>query len=179
MTSEPEGPMDKAASRGRPWRASVKVSSFISVIALFGCTAPLFTAGAFTFLGNTPHVWPGDSVPMVLKLGEAGRTLRDGNTSWDAVAGQALAEWNSDVGTIQFSATIQSPGKGSERDYVNQVFFNSNSYGLYLGKLVLAMTTSWYVENTMVEADVTFNTAIAWDSYDGPLQYENGRLVCD
>ena len=106
----------------------------------------------------------------MLKLGSAGRTLLDGETSWDSVARKALFAWNPYLGTIQFAPATQSPGVGSDGDQVNQAFFNSTIYGQSFGSGVLAVTTGWHMGTTRVEADVTFNTAISWDSYRGALR---------
>jgi hypothetical protein len=143
------------------------------------CTVPLFQARAYTFMGNSPRVWPDGNVSIVLRLGAAGRTLTDGNSSWDDVAAQALLTWNRCLGTIQFVPTTQSPGPGIDGDTLSQVFFNSTVYGQYFGKAVLSVTTSWNKGSTRIESDVIFNTAITWDSYRGPLRYPDGQLSCD
>jgi hypothetical protein len=124
-------------------------------------------------------IWPDGDVVVVLKLARPGRTLIDGNTSWETVAYQALSTWNSHLGTIQFSPVTQNPGVGSDRDSVNQVFFSSRVYGESFGGLVLAVSTIWHDENTRTESDVIFNTAVSWDSYRGPSKRVGGKLLCD
>jgi len=124
-------------------------------------------------------IWPNGDVIVVLKLGTPGRTLIDGNTSWESVAGLALSTWNSHLGTIQFSPVTQNPGMGSDRDGVNQVFFSSRVYGESFGGLVLAVTTAWDNGTTKTESDVIFNTAVSWDSYRGPSRRVGGKLICD
>ena len=79
---------------------------------------------------------------MVLKLGTPGRPLLDGHTSWDSVAAAALSAWNTYLQPIHFSPVIQDPGKGSDGDHVNQVFFNSKVYGESFGGLVLAVSAA-------------------------------------
>jgi hypothetical protein len=116
---------------------------------------------------------------MLVKLGPAGRTLIDGSTSWDSVATQALATWNSHLETIQFAPTTQSPGVGADGDQVNQAFFDSTIYGQFFGDGVLAVTINWYDGTQFAESDVIFNTGISWDSYRGALRYPGGQLVCD
>ena len=116
---------------------------------------------------------------MVLTLGSAGRTLIDGASSWDSVAGQALTIWNGHLGTIQFAPAIQSPGVGRDGDHVNQAFFNSTVFGQTFGSGVLAVTTGWYIGTRRTEADITFNNAISWDSYRGPLRFPGGRPLTD
>jgi hypothetical protein len=124
-------------------------------------------------------IWPDGEVVMVLKLGSPGRTLIDGNTSWNSVAAAALSAWNTHLDTIQFTPMIQDPGKGADGDHVNQVFFNSKVYGESFGGLVLAVSTIWRDETSRTESDVIFNSAVSWDSYRGPARRVGGKLVCD
>ena len=161
-----------------PRRPLFRTALPVFFLALF-CIAPLFPARAYTFIADPPYVWPNGNVSMVLKLGSAGRTLLDGETSWDSVARKALFAWNPYLGTIQFAPATQSPGVGSDGDQVNQAFFNSTIYGQSFGSGVLAVTTGWHMGTTRVEADVTFNTAISWDSYRGALRWPGGQLLCD
>ena len=162
-----------------PWGIRFRAALPVFFIASFLCAAALFPARAYTFIADPPYLWPNGNVSMVLKLGYTGRTLMDGNTSWDAVASQALSTWNSYLGTIQFAATTQSPGIGANGDSVNQAFFNSTVYGRFFGSGVLAVTTGWRSGTARTEGDVTFNNAVSWDSYRGPLKFPNGQLVCD
>src|SRR5438045_4177405 len=134
---------------------------------------------AYVFSSTPPTVWPNGTISMTLKLGPAGRTLLDGNTSWDTVAQQALGAWNTHLGTVQFMSTVQSPGLGADGDRVNQAFFDSTVYGQSFGSGTLAVTQYWYSGSKMVEGDVVFNAAEAWDSYRGPSRYLNGRSVFD
>jgi hypothetical protein len=116
---------------------------------------------------------------VTLKLGTPGRTLMDGNTSWDAVADQAVSTWNSHLGTIQFSPVTQNPGMGSDGDRANQVFFSTSVYGESFGGLVMAVSTVWHDGTTTTESDVVFNAAASWDSYRGPARRVGGKLLCD
>ena len=136
-------------------------------------------AQAFCYLTSPPTVWPNGNVSIVLKLGNAGRTLIDGNTSWDTVAQQALTTWNGHLGTIQFVPTIQSPGVGSNGDHINQAFFDSTIYGQSFGSNVLAVAPYWTSGTKMVEGDVIFNTFYSWDSYRGPLSFPGGQYLVD
>ena len=147
--------------------------------ASFPCATLFSPARAYTFISSPPAIWPNGDVPMVVKMGPAGRALIDGSTSWDSVATQALATWNSYLGTIQFAPTTQSSGAGSDGDQVNQAFFDSTIYGHVVGDGVLAVTINRYGETQIAESDVIFNTDISWDSYRGALRYPGGQLVCD
>jgi len=42
---------------------------------------------------GTPLVWPTTPIPLRLELGDAGRVLLNGTTSWDDNAASALAAW--------------------------------------------------------------------------------------
>ena len=169
---------EMAGSR-RPWRSLIQHALSVLFIGLLSSSAPFSPARAHSFVSNPPMIWPNGDVVVVLKLDTPGRTLIDGNTSWEAVAAQALSTWNSHLGTIQFSPVIQNPGMGSDRDGVNQVFFGSRVYGESFGGLVLAVTTIWHDGTTRTEADVIFNTAVSWDSYRGPARRVGGKLLCD
>src|SRR5437667_12593099 len=46
---------------------------------------------------GTPLVWPTPPVAIRLELGDAGRRLLNGTTSWDENAASALAAWNATV----------------------------------------------------------------------------------
>src|SRR5205823_3513192 len=46
---------------------------------------------------GTPLVWPTTPIPIRLELGDAGRRLLNGTTSWDDNAASALAAWTAVV----------------------------------------------------------------------------------
>ena len=179
MHSRHVDPAAKPANLRRTWPGLRRAVAPVLCLAALVCLPPLFPARAYTFVADPPYVWPNGNVSVALKLGSAGRTLLDGNTSWDTVARQALSDWNPYLGTIQFASATQSPGAGSTGDGINQAFFNSTVYGQAFGSGVLAVTTGWHRGTTRVEGDVTFNNAISWDSYRGPLRWPGGQLLCD
>jgi len=160
-------------------RTLVRTGIVAGTVAWLSWWALLPCAQAYTFLGKPPYVWPHGNVSMLLKLGAAKAPLADGNTSWDSIAGEALTDWNNYLAPVQFSASTKSPGVGVDGDRVNQVFFNSTVYGQFFGGGVVAVTTSWFIGTTTTEADVTFNSAVSWDSYRGPLRYPHGQFLCD
>ena len=124
---------------------------------------------AYTFL--TPmSVWPDGTIPMDLQLGSASIALMDGNTSWKAVAENALAAWNPYIDTIQFTVYSLSPGPIANGDGINQAFFSSSVYGQAFGSGVLAVTTRWTIGARRTEGDTIFNFGVPWNSYRGPLQ---------
>lgn len=120
-------------------------------------------AGGFTAAGRS---WASGPIPVSLQLaGE--RTLVDGSAGFNAAAASALTLWNENLGRVQFAPASQSPAVGNDGDGVNQVFFDSSSYGESFGAGTLAMSTIWSVDSQIVETDVVFNTAFTWDSYRG------------
>jgi Matrixin len=50
------------------------------------------------------------------------------------------------------------------------VFFGNDIYGMAFDDGVVAVTTSWLRRSSRTEADVIFNGARTWDSYDGSLK---------
>lgn len=132
--------------------------------------ATLFVAGiapaveAFVTLGS---VWASGPIAIHLQL-SGGAGLSDGSTSFNAVATAALATWNEHLDRARFIAVSGSPGRGSDGDLINQVFFDNQYYGQSFDENLLAVTTRWTLNDTQrVEADVIFNNAIPWDSYRG------------
>src|SRR5436190_778465 len=120
----------------------------LSVLFIALLSSSSFRARAHSFLSNPPVLWPNGNVVVELKLGTPGRTLIDGNISWDSVAGQALSTWNTHLGSIQFLPVTRDPGTGVDGDHVNQVFFSSRVYGESFGILVVAVATIWRTETT-------------------------------
>lgn len=105
--------------------------------------------------------------------------LQDGFATFNASAADALALWNQQMDLARFSWTVSSVG-GNQRDGQNTAFFSSTVYGQTYGP-ALAVTIYFYTDSTMREADNLFNSALLWDSYRGPLQYnfQKGKYVYD
>jgi Matrixin len=118
---------------------------------------------------------------MQLQLGSGG-TLIDGSAGWNAAAEDALAIWNSHVGRVRFLAVRDSTVPIGDNNHYNNVFFSRSLYGHSLGWSTLAVTTNWYRVSTgrRNEADVIFNNAFAWNSYQGALrQAPDGATLGD
>ena len=114
--------------------------------------------------------WPNGSNPAVqLELGSAGRTLSDGNTSWNAAVSPAVDMWNQVIGSIQVRA-VNSTASISQGDRLNSLSFGSSFFGHSFGSSTLAVTSYSYSGSTMTEGDIVFNTAWTWDSYRGSLR---------
>ena len=132
-------------------------------------------ASAFALEGQS---WPaGSNITFQLALGSAGRTLADGNTSWDAAAQPAPSFWNSNVGALTFIANINPSASRNSGDGVNSVFFASNYFGQSFGTYTLAVTYYMFFQGHITEADIVLNTNQSWDSYRGPLRYNSGGMA--
>jgi hypothetical protein len=137
-------------------------------------TAPLLRAYALE--GQS---WPpGTVVVFQLGLGDAGRTLLDGNTSWNAAAAPALDTWNQNIQRAQLTS-LNSIASVSSGDSINSVVFSSTIFGQSFGSGTVAVTYYRTQSSQMIEADVLFNLSQNFDSYRGPLRFSNGHVVAD
>src|SRR5947207_2195300 len=99
----------------------------------------------------------GSTVTFQMALGSAGRTLSDGNTSWDVAAAPASLAWNQNIQRLNF---VQVPNASTSRtsgDGINSVFFASTYFGHSFGSSTLAVTYYSYSGGRILEADVVFN----------------------
>ncbi len=129
----------------------------------------------------TPHAlaynlnnsqWFEGPVNLIFALGPAGRTLSDGNTSWDAVAQRAASDWNGNLGLLQFATTVDDAASAAQGDQKNTVAFSDTIYGDVFGDETIAVTLLSYDSTTgyIDESDVLVNRQFGFDSYDGPLR---------
>src|SRR5205085_276576 len=127
------------------------------------------TADAYALEG--PKWANGSTVVMQLSLGNAGRTLTDGNTSWNSAVAPALDSWNAVVARMQFGKVMNSTAAGSTGDGVNSVVFASRlPDGSSFGSNTLAVTY-YSCGSSMSESDIFFNNnGLSWDSYRGALR---------
>ncbi len=115
--------------------------------------------------------WPsGSVVTFQMGLGSAGRTLIDGNTSWDSAAIPALAAWDNALGHLQYKSNVASTS-ASSGDRINSVVFSTTVFGQKFGTGTLAVTYYKYTNGTILEADILFNKNQQFDSYRGRLRY--------
>ena len=136
-------------------------------------------AQAYTLSGKR---WSSGILTLQLQLGAGTGTLLDGRTSWNAVAEDALAEWNSNLGTLKFSGVRDSTASIARSNRLNNVFFSGTVYGDAWGTRVLAVTLTQYSSGTLLyaEADVLFNSTLSWNSYRGALRTaSNGSRLQD
>jgi hypothetical protein len=169
---------DKPLSSVRPLRYKLRpmkhgFCAFVLALASFAATAR-----AYVLEGQS---WPSGAVVIIqLNLGNAGRTLQDGNTSWDDAVAPVATMWNDKLLRVQVANT---PGVGlpaSSGDHVNSVVFSSTVFGQAFGSSTLAVTYYRSVGSSMIESDTLFNTAAKFDSYRGPLQFiAHGPAIAD
>ena len=122
------------------------------------------------FDNGTPLAWGKDrTVVMQLSLGSGTRNLRDGFTSFNDSAIDALQTWNPHLAHLQFSWIKNSPVTPAEGDDEMSVMFDNKIFGDNFGSGVLAVTLLAYRNGNFEETDTVFNSAISWDSYRGNL----------
>ena len=117
-----------------------------------------------------PLAWVKDrTVQIQLSLGNNRVMLRDGFTSFNDSAADALNSWNPYLAHLRFSSVKQSPVTPAQGDDEMSAFFDSKVFGMAFGQNTLAVTLLNYRSGNMEETDTVFNNAITWDSYRGPL----------
>jgi hypothetical protein len=122
------------------------------------------------FDNDTPLAWVKDrTVIMQLSLGSGTRNLRDGFTSFNDSAIDALQTWNPHLAHLQFSWIKNSPVTPAQGDDEMSVMFDNKIFGDNFGTGVLAVTLLAYRNGNFEETDTVFNSAISWDSYRGNL----------
>jgi hypothetical protein len=148
-----------------------------SVVISAAALSPI-TVCAFDPEGQT---WPsGSTVTFQMALGTAGRTLSDGNTSWDVAATPAAGYWNQNMQRLNFTTVTNPSAPVSSGDRVNTICFSSTVFGQSFGSSTLAVTYYRYSGGTFSEADILFNTRMSFDSYRGSLRYgSNGYAIAD
>lgn len=146
-----------------------------SVPLLLVCTIRL--CSAYSLEGPK---WPaGSVVNFQLALGNANRTLSDGNTSWNVAASPGLGYWNQDIQHARFTYTNSNSG-AYQNDGINSVVFSPTMFGQNFGSRTLAVTFYRYYGSTMTEADILFNQNQSWDSYRGTLRFNpSGNVIAD
>ena len=153
--------------------ASLRLLSILIVLAI--AIAVSRRANGYVFEGSS---WPaGTVVTFRMGLGSAGRTLIDGNTSWDTAAAPALAAWNNVMARLQYNSTVATPPVSSG-DGVNAIVFSNTVFGQQFGSGTLAVTYWRSSGSNTIEADILFNRNKQFDSYRGPLRFgSNGWAI--
>jgi Matrixin len=164
--------------------------TFLASARRHALTTWLVGAVTFAFLSAAPRAawayvfegasWPaGTTVVLQLGLGGAGRTLIDGNASWNVAAAPALNMWDQDIQRARLTF-VTSTAPVSSGDGVNSVVFSDTIFGQSFGSGTLAVTYYRTQGSRMVEADILFNRGQNFDSYRGALRFgSNGYVIAD
>ena len=96
--------------------------------AAVGVSWPAFTtAHAYVLEGKS---WPtGTTVLMQSNLGSAGRTLQDGNTSWDDAVLPVAAMWNQTIQSVSVNTIVNPVVPVAAGDHINSVVFSNSIFG--------------------------------------------------
>ena len=114
------------------------------------------------------YSWHTTTVPMRVQLGASDVVLADGSVDFNSVAENAMQLWNEQLGGLQFTWTVASPGTGASRgDGVNSMQFASTVYGDDFGANTLAVTVINSSGDSILETDILFNTANKFNSFRG------------
>jgi Matrixin/Putative Ig domain len=150
---------------------SRQLPAFLVAITLFlaGSASPLF---GYALEGPA---WPtGSTINQHLAFtGPSNGSLQDGFANFNASATDALVIWNQQIDLVHLNAIVTGI-PGIKGDGQNSAFFSSNVYGMSFGE-ALAITVFYADGSTMKEADNVFNSALLWDSYRGPVQYNSKK----
>lgn len=121
---------------------------------------------------NTPYVvtWKQGTIAMQLKLPAPTRTLTDGAASYNASVQAAMQSWNTLIGTVQFTSTVQTAGVNTAGNRVNEIVMADKVGGDDFSANTLAVTLSYTIGDNRVESDIVFNSARTYDSYRGQLR---------
>jgi Matrixin len=145
----------------------VKIRHFFPAVAFIASTSFGYVR---EFDNGIPLAWVKDrTVVMQLSLGTGTRILRDGFTSFNDSAIDALKTWNPHLAHLQFSWVKNSPVTAVEGDDEMSVIFDNKVFGSNFGSGTLAVTVLAYRNGNFEETDTVFNAAISWDSYRGAL----------
>jgi hypothetical protein len=169
---------DKPLSSAR--RLYYKLPAMKSGLCALAVALSSFAATTRGYVLEGPS-WPTGTVVVVqLNLGSAGRTLQDGNTSWDSAVAPVAAMWNERILRVQVANAAGTGLPASSGDHLNSVVFSSSIFGQSFGSSTLAVTYYRSSGSSMIESDTLFNTAMQFDSYRGPLQFvAHGPAIAD
>ncbi len=149
------------------WVPAVALAATAAIFLFGGPRAP-----AYVLEGTR---WNNGTVNFNMGLGSAGRTLIDGNTSWDTAALPVFTSWNGVMRDVQIVGNLGGASTASQNDGVNSIVFASTAFGSSFGSGTLAVTYRyWTGSSTMTGADILFNTHQSFDSYRGNLRFGSG-----
>ena len=143
---------------------------FTSAVFVVVASASFGYVREFDKKTGTPLAWVKDrTVRMQLSLGPGTRILRDGFTSFNDSAIDALRTWNPYLAHLQFSWVKDSPVTAAKVDDEMSVIFENRVFGDDFPPGALAVTLLAYRNGNLEETDTVFNSAFSWDSYRGNL----------
>ena len=154
---------------------ALKYAIWAITVAIAGFSA---TAHSYVLQGKS---WPsGTVVVLQLSLGDAGRTLQDGNTSWNDAVAPVAAMWSQKLLRVQVTNVMNSVLPVASGDRIHSVAFSNSVFGQSFGSSTLAVTYYTSSGSTMIESDTLFNRAKTFDSYRGSLQFPGpGPAIAD
>ncbi len=148
---------------------------FVWSVTVFMVTLASVAAWGFSFNTGSPK-WPGASTRFYVGIPGTSRS----GTPWAQALSEAAQEWNDKTAfEFQIINEYRDPctgtGPGSRPDYLNGADFRSTACGNRLSDTTVAVTVFFVEPNILgsgdiVEADVIFNSNLAFDVYDGPLR---------
>jgi predicted Zn-dependent protease len=139
----------------------------VSAVAAAVAVAFAWPLGGYYF--ETRVAWNGP-VTMQLQLGPS-EPLIDGSADWNQSAVEALEIWNQYLKSpVQFGFVRNSTVAIKRNDKNNNVFFGDDVFGEPFAAGTAAVTLLRWSGNRMLDADVVFNRAFAYNSYRGPSQ---------
>ncbi len=161
--------------------ASSRALNCVTAAALFVFAALAGHAFGFTYVTSDASRWPGPTIPMVVQLGSAPRTLQDGSVSYDQSVERAMKLWNQQIARAQITWT-EAPRSGPpSANGVTTISFETKIYNDDLGSRTLAITQVRASGGRIIETDIAFNSRLQWDSYfgtlDGQLNEEIHRVA--
>ncbi|HEY2800928.1 MAG TPA: matrixin family metalloprotease [Chthoniobacterales bacterium] len=109
------------------------------------------------------------TVEVQLSLSSS-RQLTGQFRTFNQSAADALSKWNAHLAHLTLRPVLNSPVTPSSDDDENSAFFADTVFGDSFGSDVLAVTLTSQRNGVNEESDTAFNTAVDWDSYDGPLR---------
>jgi hypothetical protein len=146
---------------------NVKDNPFRLVITLILATVAATSVWGFAYILNDdtglPIKWGTANFPFRVMLGT--RNGIDQNTTFQSAA----SAWNAVLGNTQFQLTFAT-GTAGERNGQNEAVFAADVFGEAFDENVLAVTTTFLRGNERIQADIVFNSARNWGSYNGPTQ---------
>lgn len=157
-------------------RARIKAAAcaLVAAAAIGAATVP---GRAYELAG--PRWVAGRSILIQMQIGATRlEELFDGNNRWNDVGAGAALAWNN-LADVSLNIEQDSTAPVGIGNGFNNAFFSRTVYGEPFGSGVIAYTLLRYPVSTgvVVEADVIFDTAQAWNSYRGAVRRTSGGEI--